>query len=198
MAHSVLDDNVCDQIAGGSADPHVICFVEGTSIRTPNGDRPIEALREGDAVLTLDHGAQPIRWIGRKTLRSSGKLAPVRFAKGTLGNYRDLLVSPRHRVLMPKGDHLIAAQSLVDEFGVTISYGGMVTYIHLLFDQHELLIANGAASESFFPENRALHTIAPAAREALFSKFSTLRSDLTAYGPTCRPISTPALSAAMA
>ena len=186
MAHCA-QDVLHDDAPQLDSDAHVICFVEGTAIRTPGGDRPIETLREGDAVLTIDSGAQPIRWIGKKTLRASGKLAPVRFAKGILGNYRDLLVSPRHRVLMPDAqERLVPAQNLIDDFGVTVTYGGMVTYIHLLFDQHEMLIANGAASESFYPENRALETIPLASREALFSKFPTLRADLSAYGPACR------------
>ncbi|MEO0943648.1 MAG: Hint domain-containing protein [Pseudomonadota bacterium] len=192
-AHKVSDETASLL----TSDAHVICFVRGTAIRTPDGDRAIETLREGDPVITIDSGAQPIRWIGQTTMRASGKLAPVRFAKGVLGNYRDLLVSPRHRVLMPgAAEALVPAQNMIDDFGVTVRYGGMVTYIHVLFDQHEMLIANGAASESFYPENRALETIPPASREDLFAQFPTLRADLSAYGPVCRNTTelTPALT----
>ncbi|MBL9056263.1 MAG: Hint domain-containing protein, partial [Rhodobacteraceae bacterium] len=41
-----------------------ICFLRGTRITTPDGPRAIEDLAEGDLVTTLDHGPQPIRWIG--------------------------------------------------------------------------------------------------------------------------------------
>ncbi len=174
---------------------NIICFTEGTAIQTPHGERRIEALKAGDLVLTLDHGPQPIRWIGRRSVRATGRLAPIRFAKGTIGNHRDLLVSPQHRMLyggymtqlhFGEPEVLAPAHSLVDDFGVTIDYGGMVTYIHMLFDQHELVIANGAPSESFFPGDQGLSTLTDPARDELFGIFPELRSNIGAYGPASR------------
>ncbi len=46
----------------------VPCFVAGTLIRTPDGDVPIESLRPGDLVLTLDDGPQPLRWVGSRVV----------------------------------------------------------------------------------------------------------------------------------
>ena len=85
---------------GPSGSEALICFARGTMIRTPEGERRIEHLRQGDLVVTLDSGIQPIRWIGSRTVRASGAQAPVRFARGTIGNDRDLLVSPQHRMLL--------------------------------------------------------------------------------------------------
>lgn len=174
----------------------IICFTRGTLIRTPAGDRRIETLAPGDAVVTLDHGVQVLRWIGSETVRATGRMAPVCFARGTVGNFADLLVSPWHRMLCEGGaarrlfreDEVLApALALVDDFEVSVAYGGMVTYVHLLFDRHEAVIANGAASESFHPGGRSLEALPAPAREALFEAMPGLRSDLAAYGPAIRP-----------
>ena len=173
----------------------IICFTAGTAIQTPAGERRIETLKAGDMVCTLDNGPRPIRWIGQDAVRATGALAPVRFARGTMGNHRDLLVSPQHRVLcagqQPRlhfgaGEVLAPARSLVDGFGVTVAYGGIVTYVHMLFDAHEIVIANGAPSESFFPETSGLASLGNRAREEIFGVFPTLRSHAGALGPAIR------------
>lgn len=141
------------------------CFVAGTLIDTPDGRRPVERLRPGDSVLTLDGGVQPLRWAGRRVVAGRGSFAPVRFAAGVLGNDRPLLVSPQHRVLLggPQvallfGAHevLAAAVHLVDGGAVTRAPQPCVAYHHLLFDGHALVRSNGAASESFFPGDTVL------------------------------------------
>lgn len=173
----------------------IICFTAGTAIQTPSGERRIETLKAGDMVLTLDNGPQRIRWIGQKTVRATGVLAPVRFAKGTIGNHRDLLVSPQHRMLcggymtqlhFGEPEVLAPAKSLVDELGVTVAYGGMVTYVHMLFDTHQIVIANGAPSESFFPGSTGLCSLSDPSRDEIFRLFPELRSNLGAYGPASR------------
>ena len=77
-----------------------VCFASGTAIRTPSGDRPVETLRAGDTVETLERGPCKLLWVGNMHLPIPGGLAPVRFAPGTLGNHRALLVSPQHRMLV--------------------------------------------------------------------------------------------------
>lgn len=136
------------------------CFVEGTLIRTPAGDVPVERLVPGDLVITRDDGAQPVRWIGGRTVRAQGDFAPIRIRKGTFGNTRDLLVSPQHRVLVRdglaellfgEGEVLVAAKDLVNDHSVTRRYGGEVTYVHLMFDRHQVVYSEGAETESFLP-----------------------------------------------
>lgn len=173
---------------------NIICFTKGTHIQTPMGERRIETLNAGDLVLTLDAGPQPVRWIGTKTVLASSSLAPIHFCSGAIGNTRDLLVSPQHRMLckgpLAQGfgasEVLAPAKSLVDHTNVTVQYGGMVTYVHMLFDAHQIVIANGAPSESFYPEDSGLSAIEPAARDAVFTLFPKLRSDIASYGPASR------------
>ncbi len=166
-----------------------ICFTKGTRILTPRGEVPIERLSAGQEVLTLDHGPQPIRWIGHRTVRATGALAPVQFLAGAIGNHRDLLVSPQHRMLQGRRARtgLAPAIKLVDHDLVHVAFGGMVTYMHLIFDQHEVIFAEGAASESFHPSMDTLETLTPPAREELFDLFPRLRSDPNGYGPKVRP-----------
>ncbi|MDJ0640441.1 MAG: Hint domain-containing protein [Paracoccaceae bacterium] len=173
----------------------IICFTRGTAILTPSGERRVETIRPGDLVVTLDNGPQPVRWIGQKTVPASGVLAPIRFLKGTVGNHRDLLVSPQHRMLcggylsqlhFGEPEVLAPAKSLVDDFSVTIDYGGMVTYVHMLFDKHEIVIANGAPSESFYPGNQGLDSLSDPARAEVFELFPELKTGLGAYGPASR------------
>ena len=173
----------------------IICFTEGTLIQTPHGERRIETLGQGDTVVTLDNGPQKIRWVGKKTVRATGALAPISFQRGVVGNHRELLVSPHHRMLVTGhraqrlfGDTevLIPARRLVDDFNVTTRYGGMVTYVHMLFDRHEVIIANGAPSESFYPGGEGLDTLSEPSREELFRLFPQLRTDANSFGPLSR------------
>ena len=68
----------------------VPCFVADTLIRTPNGDVPVETLAPGDLVETVDEGAQPLRWIGMRQVKSVGNLAPVRFAAHLIDDIRTI------------------------------------------------------------------------------------------------------------
>lgn len=146
-------------LAADRADSQPICFTPGTRIICPEGERLVEELRVGDLVMTMDHGLQPIRWIGRQTRAAIGRLAPIRISEGTLGAERDLEVSPQHRILLTGPDAellfgesevLVAAKHLVDGDGITIRQGGEVEYIHLLFDYHEIIWADGVQAESLF------------------------------------------------
>ncbi|PPB82476.1 Hint domain-containing protein [Albidovulum inexpectatum] len=75
------------------------CFTAGTLIDTPAGPVPVEDLRPGDMVMTLDHGARPLHWVGRRTVAGSGKFAPITIEPGIFDNDIPLVVSPEHRIL---------------------------------------------------------------------------------------------------
>lgn len=146
------------QASVGSLGP--ACFVRGTRIETPNGLRRIEDLRAGDAVVTKDHGVQILRWAGFTSVPGGGIWAPIRFAPGTLGNTRALLVSPQHRMLLGgwqselyygEDEVLVSAKHLINGTTVRRVVRGTVDYFHLLFDRHEVIYSEGAASESFHP-----------------------------------------------
>jgi hypothetical protein len=74
----------------------------------------------------------------------------------------------------------------IDGHSVTVEPGGEVTYIHLLFDTHEIIFAEGAATESFHPGGIGLSAITAAAREELFALFPDLRGMPGRYGRTAR------------
>ncbi len=175
----------------------IICFTPGTRILTPRGERPVETLRPGDMVITRDHGPRPVRWTGRRTVPGSGAFAPVRvgpaiFGTGTGG----LLVSPQHRLLVT-GYHaellfgcdevLVAAKHLLGGADACIAPCKAVTYIHLMFDRHEVIYAEGFAAESFFAGDAALSAVDAAAREELFAIFPELRSTASRHRETARP-----------
>ncbi|RMD90198.1 MAG: 2,3,4,5-tetrahydropyridine-2,6-carboxylate N-succinyltransferase, partial [Alphaproteobacteria bacterium] len=137
------------------------CFTAGTLIATPDGERPIETLNPGDLVLTLDDGPQPIRWIGTRTVPARGAFAPVRLAPGALGEEREIVVSPQHRMLVRGAwaellfgveEVLVRALDLVNGRTITrIADGRPVAYVHMMFDRHQIVLANGRPSESFLP-----------------------------------------------
>ncbi|MEO0391364.1 MAG: Hint domain-containing protein, partial [Pseudomonadota bacterium] len=135
------------------------CFTPGVLIDTPEGTRAVETLEPGDPVLTVDHGVQRLRDVLSTQTRGIGVFAPVRITEGALGNTRDLIVSQQHRILLTgwkaqlycgEDEVLVAARHLVNADTIHIMPQAQVTYIHLLFDRHELVMSEGIATESYF------------------------------------------------
>lgn len=158
FTYSVSDGTISDTgLVNVSSIP---CFTAGTLILTDSGEKPVETLKLGEGVVTRDNGVQPLRWIGRRQVQAEGDFAPVAIAAGTYGNHRRLLVSPQHRVLVHDalaelyfGDSevLVAAKDLVDGDRIARCEGGTVTYVHLMFDSHQIVFSDGMATESFLP-----------------------------------------------
>ena len=174
----------------------ITCFTSGTLILTPRGEIPIDALAIGDRVITRDHGVQPIRWIGKTTVRAEGDLAPIAFAPGAFGNSEVLHVSPQHRMLLSgwrcdmvagTKEALAPAKHLINDRDIRRAPGGTVTYIHLAFDQHEIITAGGVLSESFHPGQMALDALDVPVRAELLRLFPDVRIDTRHYGPAARP-----------
>ena len=158
-------------------------FTPGTLIDTKRGRVAVESLRMGDRVLTRDSGYQPIRWIGRRRLSAADlaaapQLQPVRIAAGSLGEglpEADMLVSPQHRMLISgaraellfgEAEVLAAALHMVGQPGIARVTRREVTYLHLMFDAHEIIRADGAWTESFQPGDQTLsHLDLPQRRE---------------------------------
>lgn len=137
--------------------PMVPCFTPGTMIATDKGERPVEALVVGDMLRTMDKGDQPIRWIGQRKVEGVGAFAPVRISEGVFGNERATKVSPQHRILVTdaraelwfgSSQVLIAASHLVNGSSITQRAQGAVTYIHIALDEHQIIFADGMASET--------------------------------------------------
>ena len=174
----------------------VPCFVEGTMIRTPRGEVPVESLSVGDLVDTLDHGPCPLRWIGRRTVEAQGDFAPISIARNALGRHDALLLSPQHRVLLTdavaallfgEAEVLVAAKHLVNDLTIRPREGGTVTYLHLMFDRHEVIWSGGLPTESFLPGPQMTHAFQAETLREITTLFPEI--DWTSgrgYGPAAR------------
>ncbi|MEM9583462.1 MAG: Hint domain-containing protein [Pseudomonadota bacterium] len=185
-------------------DGDVICFTEGTRIRTESGHKLVEALAPGDYVQTMDNGPQQVLWIGTRhmsgaRLHAVPELRPIRITAGALKNGvpdGDLLVSPHHRmlyqgpsarVLFNTDEVLVRAQDMLNDHSIFIDHSlREVTYYHLLLADHQILWANGVPTESFHPASTSLTAIHPDQRETLIAHFPELDEDLHSYGPYAR------------
>ena len=173
----------------------VTCFTKGTMILTSNGERPIEDLRPGDMIWTMDDGLQPLRWIGSKDVDGTGDLAPIEFAAGSLGSERVLKVSPNHRMYLfgaslalhlGEEDGLAMAKHMVNGADVRVAPQAKVTYMHMMFDRHQIVLANGVLAESFHPGDYAMTCLTDEARVEVLSLFPELVDRPAAYGTTAR------------
>ena len=169
----------------------IICFTPGAMIATPTGERPVETLREGDKVFTRDNGFQEIRWIGRRDLAPHQltmmpAYQPILVKAHALGHNlpdRDLMLSPNHRVLLSgsraalnfgESEVLVAVKHLVGRPGIERMQVGRVSYVHMLFDRHEVMLSNGAWTESFQPGDYSLRGIGAAQRKEILGLFPEL------------------------
>ncbi|MGR3742807.1 MAG: Hint domain-containing protein [Pseudooceanicola nanhaiensis] len=169
------------------------CFLAGTLIETSEGPRRVEDLCMGDRILTMDHGLRRLRWIGSSLAHAAGPLAPIRIEAGALGNRRALLVSPNHRILLRSPmaelyygspEVLVPAKALVDGAGIRAVPMRQARYFHLMFAQHEIVFAEGVASESLFAGAMALAAFDAATRVELYARFPDLEDEA---GLLCRP-----------
>lgn len=167
------------------------CFTPGSLVTTLAGLVPVEQIGPGDLVLTRDDGFQPVRWVGRRDLGLGDMLAnpgyaPVRIPVGALGQNlpaREMIVSPQHRMLITdtgtdllfgEQEVLVAALHLVGRRGVERLAPRGISYIHLLFDRHEIIHVDGAWTESYQPGAASLPGHADPQREELLALFPEL------------------------
>lgn len=173
------------------------CFVAGTLIDTTRGAVPVEQLKPGALVITRDHGPQPLRWIGTARRQASGRHAPVVFARGALGGHGEIALSPNHRVLLNsyraellfgQAEVLVKAAHLINDSTIRRRADDRpVTYVHLLFDQHEIIRGNGLESESYHPGAETFGAHDPATRAEILDLFPNLEeAGFRGYGPTAR------------
>ena len=137
----------------------VACYVAGTGIRTPSGDVAVEQLAIGDLVTTVSGEQRRIKWIGQRSyagrfLLSSLRMQPIMFRAGSLADnvpMRDLLVSPKHAMFLD--GVLVPAEVLVNGVSVVrCTDREQVDYYHVELDTHDVLLAEGAPSESFIDD----------------------------------------------
>ncbi|HEV7455359.1 MAG TPA: Hint domain-containing protein, partial [Roseococcus sp.] len=141
------------------ASPFTVCFLAGTRIATPDGERLVEDLAIGDLVLTADGWAVPVTWMGRQRVFNhrfglhEGR-APVCIGAGALGEglpHTDLFVSANHGMIWE--GLVVNAGAMVN--GTTIRFvprdalPAEFTYFHIETEGHEVVLANGAPAETF-------------------------------------------------
>ena len=210
----VINFTITGTTAGGASDSDnvilniLICVARGTLIETPLGPVPVEDLKVGDLVRTLDGRAEAIRWIGARRVTADEldrdpALRPVRISAGAYGPdkpARDLTVSPQHRIflsgwraeLLFGEDRVLApAKGLLDDLSVRIDHGADgVEYFHLLFDRHEIILTEGLPTESFYPGAHSVRELDAPVREELlrlFPELDTGDTQLDPAGPGLRP-----------
>jgi hypothetical protein len=138
----------------------IACYCRGTLILTDKGEVAVEDLAIGDAVATASGEARPIKWIGRRSyggrfIMGRKDILPICFKAGSLGEVlprRDLFISPHHAMYLE--GVLIEARDLVN--GVSIVQAEQVEeveYFHIELDSHDVIIAEGAPSETFLDDN---------------------------------------------
>jgi len=136
------------------------CYLKGTHIPTPLGERKIEDLRKGDLVITLGGQAKPIEWIGgRRYQRRPGQswgaaIRPVRVGRGALGPDlppADLFLSQEHCLSFDGG--LIRVADLVNATSICRDPRSEFTeieYLHIRLGAHDVIYAEGAAAETLW------------------------------------------------
>jgi Ca2+-binding RTX toxin-like protein len=175
---------------------YVPCFTPASLIKTARGEVPAGLLQCGDRVLTRDNGFQEIAWIGQRALtrpelERAPKLRPILIRKGALGQNqpeRDLFVSPQHRMLVNTREAALwfgqeeafaPAIALVGLPGIRQVQAPGVTYVHFMTDRHQVVMGDGAWSESFQPGDLTLSDMDHAQREELFALFPELAQGQT-------------------
>ncbi len=136
------------------------CYRRGTLILTDRGELPVEVLAIGDRVMTASGVARPIKWIGRRSyggrfVIGRTDILPICIKAGALDDnvpWRDLWISPHHAMFID--DVLIEARDLLN--GVSIVQArsvDKVEYFHVELKTHDVIVAEGALSETFIDDD---------------------------------------------
>jgi len=149
---------------------YVACYCRGTLIETERGQMKVEKLRIGDEVMTASGAARPIKWIGRRSyggrfIMGRKDILPVCIKAGALGDNvpkRDLWISPHHAMYFRDehfaDDHddgmLIEAKDLINGVSIVqMAHVDKVEYFHIELDSHDVIVAEGALSETFIDDD---------------------------------------------
>jgi len=158
------------------------CFTAGTLIDTNRGPCPVEQLRPGDLLRTADDGMQPAVWVGishvpARALMANPRLRPVTLMRGgVLGLPHPITVSRQHRFLLrgsPAGAEVFLranqlCRSAPRQALAHCPHDG-VTYVHVMLARHQVIFADGIATESFYPGPWSLRGLAAAPKAELLT-----------------------------
>jgi len=134
------------------------CYLQGTRILTPDGEKKIEDIAIGGSILQVDGETGVVRWIGRRRYTKpenapwDDNLKPIRISQGALGAlapHADLFVSQNHRLYID--GILIRAADLVNGTTIVVDdsdHRSELSYLHIMTQQHSLLLSQGLTSET--------------------------------------------------
>lgn len=156
------------------------CFTPGTRILTPTGPLPVETLMPGDKVSCYGGGHAAIQLVTSRNLSSEDieafpEAGPILLPRNLLAPgspQADLVVSPLHRILI-ENEHFELLFGLSSAFVPARDVPGArraqvengTTYIHLLTERHEVVIANGAPAETLLPGDMSMLSLTATERE---------------------------------
>ncbi|MFS4439444.1 Hint domain-containing protein [Paracoccaceae bacterium GXU_MW_L88] len=182
-----------------------LCVTEDTLIRTAAGDSAVQDLKVGDLITGFGGQQHPLRKVLRQTfdaraLADNPRLRPVLIEKGALGQglpERDLRVSRQHRMLVSSriaermfgaAEVLLPAIHLTRLPGISVDMEARdVSYFHMIFDDHRIILAEGAPTESLYPGVEALQSMPPELSAELLLIFPQLDLSKNPLHPA-RPI----------
>jgi hypothetical protein len=169
-------------------------FEAGTLIGTSTGPRPIETLRPGDLVHTIERGLQPVRHVVCREVPALGSFAPVHLRAPYFGLQRDVCLSPDHRVLIAGADaeYLFGADAVLVEarhLATTVAgprqlRGGTIRYVQVVMDAHDCLSVCGTWAESLYLRDTADYP----ARLAVSALTGVSVRDLPRHGQIAGPL----------
>ncbi|TCL00741.1 Hint domain-containing protein [Shimia isoporae] len=132
------------------------CFVAGTMVLTPTGQVPIETLKPGDLVTTMDCGPQPVVCVTQtrvdaRTLKHTRKSRPISVPVHAAGQPAPVHISRQHCVMMQAGDREVLVRAAhLEKVGMATQddAASEVIYVHLLLKDHHVICADGAPCET--------------------------------------------------
>jgi hypothetical protein len=158
-------------IPSGGQSTNIPCFVAGTRILTPVGEKLVENLRTGDIVITADGRKAVATIYSTKIAKTTKENAPYLIPANTFRPHfppQDICLSPKHAIQSGKGIWEIP-QFAEGRFPAVqkTRIGESVTYYHIELPNFftDNLIANGSVCESLgakvqsaLPKGQALYS----------------------------------------
>lgn len=199
------DGEVCYDDVRAPAAPEFQCafnaLAHGSLIATTEGEVAIEDLRPGMMVITREHGAQPVLWIGSMThapdpngAQFLTRVTADRFAAGAPP--LDLLCGPGARLLhrpaslRSSADHKPVYTPLRDfvdgDSVIAIAPRMAVDTYHIALKRHATIRVGGLDLETFHPGMTVLDQMGANTRDLFVSMFPHIRR-ATDFGPLAHP-----------
>jgi hypothetical protein len=135
------------------------CFLKGTLIDTPDGQKKVEDLSIGDLVTTIGGAARPVQFISAYSYRKADPsrdwvedVKPVVVRKSAISDNvpnRDLYMTRAHALYLD--GMLIPVCNLINGSTIVVDDAedlSELEYFHVKFESHDVVYAEGAACES--------------------------------------------------